>query len=87
MRRQIFAVMTFLIAITLHAADSPLAGTWRLTGADEVRPDGSIAEPYGARPKGLLIIHIGVCSVDALSGSARPGRSTAPHLESFQIDS
>ena len=50
MRRQIFAVMTFLIAITLHAADSSLAGTWRLTGADEVRPDGSIAEPYGARP-------------------------------------
>jgi len=33
MRRQIFAVMTFLIAIKLHAADSPLAGTWRPTGA------------------------------------------------------
>ncbi len=32
MRRQIFAVMAFLIAITLHAANSPLAGTWRLTG-------------------------------------------------------
>ena len=56
MRRQILAIMTFLIATTLHAADSPLAGTWRLTGADEVRPDGSIAEPYGARPEGLLII-------------------------------
>ena len=56
MRRQIFVIMTFLIAITLHAADSPLAGTWRLTGADEVRPDGSITEPYGARPEGLLII-------------------------------
>ena len=123
MRRQIFAVMTFLIAITLHAADSPLAGTWRLPGADEVRPDGSIAEPYGARPEGLLISdrqgsyslqvfrvdrpkfasddkhkgtaaeyeaavqgmssHIGVCCVDALSGSARPGRSTAPHLKSL----
>lgn len=32
MRRQIVAVMTFLIAITLHAAGSPLAGTWRLSG-------------------------------------------------------
>ena len=32
MRRRIFALMTFLIAITLHAADSPLAGTWGLTG-------------------------------------------------------
>lgn len=32
MRRQIFAVVRFLIAVTLRAADSPLAGTWRLTG-------------------------------------------------------
>ncbi len=32
MRKQIFTVMTLLIAITPHAADSPPAGTCRLTG-------------------------------------------------------
>lgn len=46
-----------LFALTAHAAgDCPLAGTWTLTGADEIRPDGTIVEPYSPEPAGLLII-------------------------------
>jgi hypothetical protein len=56
MRKTILILVTFFLALQLHAADSPLAGTWRLTGADEVQPDGTIAEPYGTKPEGLLIV-------------------------------
>ncbi|MEA2488603.1 MAG: hypothetical protein QOH21_395 [Acidobacteriota bacterium] len=46
-----------LFTFTAYAAPRcPLAGTWTLTGADEIRPDGSVAEPYSSEPAGLLII-------------------------------
>lgn len=35
---------------------SPLAGTWTLRAADEIRPDGTRAASYGPEPRGLLII-------------------------------
>lgn len=50
------ALLAFLFTLSLHAQRSPLAGTWRLTGADEIRPDGTIVEPYGASAEGLLIV-------------------------------
>ena len=49
-------MLAILLATSLHKAPSPLAGTWQLTGADEVRSDGSVVEPYGAHPEGLLLI-------------------------------
>jgi hypothetical protein len=33
-----------------------LAGTWTLTAADEIRPDGTRQQPYGPNPQGLLVI-------------------------------
>jgi hypothetical protein len=48
---------TLLFAFTASAGSGfPLAGTWTLTGADEIRPDGAIVEPYGSEPAGLLIV-------------------------------
>jgi hypothetical protein len=41
---------------TAAAASNELAGTWTLTLADERRPDGTRAEPYGADAEGLLIV-------------------------------
>ena len=38
------------------ALASPLAGTWVLTGAPEIRPDGTTGLPYGTDPKGLLVV-------------------------------
>lgn len=38
------------------AAEPSLAGTWTLTAADRLKPDGSRARDYGQRPKGRLII-------------------------------
>ncbi|HWZ60948.1 MAG TPA: lipocalin-like domain-containing protein [Gemmatimonadaceae bacterium] len=46
-----------LTAPTLAAAQtSPLAGTWILRAADELRPDGSRVPQYGATPQGILMI-------------------------------
>jgi hypothetical protein len=40
---------------TSVAAAAPLVGTWTLTAADDLLPDGSRAHAYGFNPKGLLI--------------------------------
>ena len=40
---------------TSAATASSLVGTWTLTAADDLLPDGSRAHAYGSNPKGLLI--------------------------------
>jgi hypothetical protein len=50
------ALATMLLATTATAAEPSLAGTWALTAADRMAPDGSRSRDYGAHPKGRLII-------------------------------
>lgn len=38
------------------AARGSLAGTWTLSAADDIRPDGTRVQAYGANPQGLLIL-------------------------------
>ena len=45
-----------LLATAATAAQPSLAGTWTLTAADRLKPDGSRARDYGEHPKGRLII-------------------------------
>ena len=45
-----------LLATAATAAEPTLAGTWALTAADRLKPDGSRARDYGEHPKGRLII-------------------------------
>jgi len=55
--KRALAVLLLTLAASAQAADNTsLAGTWTLIAADEIRPDGTIVQPYGAEPKGLLII-------------------------------
>jgi Lipocalin-like domain len=35
---------------------SPLAGTWSLQAADEIRPDGVRVQSYGPEPRGVLMV-------------------------------
>jgi hypothetical protein len=37
-------------------AASALVGTWTLTAADDLRPDGTRAPAYGPNPRGLLVL-------------------------------
>lgn len=37
-----------------QSASGPLAGTWVMTSADAVRPDGSRSDAFGTSPKGMM---------------------------------
>ena len=50
------ALAGMLLATAATAAQPSLAGTWTLTAADRLKPDGSRARDYGEHPKGRLII-------------------------------
>lgn len=50
------ALVGMLMAGAATAAEPALAGTWTLTAADRLKPDGSRARDYGEHPKGRLII-------------------------------
>ncbi|EJL28249.1 hypothetical protein PMI01_03557 [Caulobacter sp. AP07] len=50
------ALATALLATAATAAEPSLAGTWTLTAADRLAPDGSRSRDYGQHPKGRLII-------------------------------
>lgn len=39
-----------------HPAGSPLAGTWTLTAADDLLPDGTRVQAFGSSPRGTLMI-------------------------------
>jgi hypothetical protein len=43
-------------AVQANEAVFPLAGSWGLVAADQLRPDGSRGPDYGAAPQGLLLI-------------------------------
>jgi len=45
-----------MIAGAAPVAEPSLAGTWTLTAADRLKPDGSRARDYGEHPHGRLII-------------------------------
>ena len=45
-----------LLGAAAQAAEPSLAGTWTLTAADRLHPDGTRTRDYGDHPKGRLII-------------------------------
>lgn len=56
MRTAILATVLALSAVGARAAEPSLTGTWTLTAADDLHPDGSRTHGYGEAPKGRLII-------------------------------
>src|SRR6478752_6215506 len=50
------ALAATLLTTAAMAAEPSLAGTWTLTAADRLKPDGARARDYGEHPKGRLII-------------------------------
>ena len=50
------AALVFAGAGQALAADSSLAGTWTLVAVDNIMPDGSRVQLYGANPKGMLVL-------------------------------
>ena len=52
----VLALAGGLLATGTHAAEPVLAGTWTLTAADRLYPDGERTHDYGDHPQGRLII-------------------------------
>jgi len=52
---QLLFVAILLASFSIQAQNSSIVGTWLLTGADKVLPDGSRVADYGANPHGIVI--------------------------------
>lgn len=48
-------LLALLLTPSLFAQTSSIAGTWVLTAADKILPDGTRVPDYGANPHGLVI--------------------------------
>jgi polyisoprenoid-binding protein YceI len=55
MRRLLLLAMLVASALSANAQAPSLVGTWVLTGADKILPDGKQVPDYGADPHGIVI--------------------------------
>src|SRR5262245_16766028 len=68
------AVRTFvlsvvaLLALSNAAASETIQGGWKLTAAEDMRPDGTVGRlPWGAHPAGTIVVQDGACYVQIMS--------------------
>src|SRR6266705_65397 len=54
-KRLLLPTMLLLVHFAAHAQTPSIAGTWTLTGADKILPDGTRVSDFGANPHGLVI--------------------------------
>jgi hypothetical protein len=74
-KRLLLLVILLLPAFSAYAQTPSIVGTWALTGADKILPDGTRVSDFGASPHGLVIFtadgHYAVeISGDKLKGTA-----------------
>ena len=66
-----------LVALSLLLASVPasaetIQGRWKLTAAEDVRADGSVARyPWGRHPVGSIVVDGGACYVQIMSSDVR----------------
>jgi hypothetical protein len=57
-----------LIGLAGPVAGQGLTGRWKLTAAEDLRADGSVARyPWGRRPVGTIVVEGGFCYVQIMS--------------------
>jgi hypothetical protein len=72
LRLAVLSFATVLATAPVLAGSPSLVGTWVLTAADDLRPDGTRVPAYGKEPRGLLVFGAdGRYSVQ-IFGSVRP---------------
>ena len=66
----------FLVAFSAPASADTIQGRWKLTVAEDLRADGSVARyPWGRHPVGSIVVDGGACYVQIMSGDV-PSFST-----------
>ena len=66
----------FLVAFSASASADTIQGRWKLTVAEDLRADGSVARyPWGRHPVGSIVVDGGACYVQIMSGDV-PSFST-----------
>ncbi|MDE1175901.1 MAG: lipocalin-like domain-containing protein [Edaphobacter sp.] len=54
-RWMILLALLFVPSVAMHVQTDSIAGTWLLTGADKILPDGTRIADYGMNPHGLVV--------------------------------
>ena len=61
------AILT-LLALSSPAAAETIQGRWKLTAAEDMRPDGTVGRlPWGAHPIGSIVVEGGSCYLQIMS--------------------
>jgi hypothetical protein len=65
----ILAVVVMLVGLAAPAAAETIQGRWKLTTAEDLRADGSVARyPWGRNPVGSIVVTGGSCYLQIMSG-------------------
>jgi Lipocalin-like domain len=71
------AVVVVLVGLAAPAAGETIQGRWKLTAAEDLRADGSVARyPWGRNPVGSIVVSGGSCYLQIMS-SDTPSFSAA----------
>jgi hypothetical protein len=55
MRKHLLLLASLLMPLSSFGQTAPITGTWVLTAADKLLPDGTLVADYGVSPHGLVI--------------------------------
>jgi hypothetical protein len=68
-----------LIALSVGAAGETIEGRWKLTAAEDLRADGSVARhPWGRNPVGSFVVAGGSCYIQIMSGDTPSFSAATP---------
>jgi hypothetical protein len=74
------AVVVVLVGLAASAAGETIQGRWKLTAAEDLRADGSVARyPWGRNPVGSIVVTGGSCYLQIMSADT-PSFSAATPL-------
>ncbi len=70
-----------LLALSVSTAAQTIEGRWKLTAAEDLRADGSVARyPWGRHPIGSIVVQGGHCYVQIMSRDVPSFAGTTPPI-------
>jgi lipocalin-like protein len=69
------------VGLGTSASAETLEGQWRLTAAEDLRADGTVARyPWGRRPVGVIVVEGGSCYVQIMSSDVPTFSASGPPM-------